>query len=166
MQKPLNEQRLENIALFYLGQYEASSEKLRQVLKRRLDRQKMQGIISVAESKDWVDNVVQHMQELGYVNDERYAINAVRRWSEQGKSSFVIRQKLHAERIDSELIEHAFQESGDDDFARACIFVRKKKLGSDYEKDLEKMARVGFDYETAKQALSKEATNAESACSP
>ena len=37
---------------------------------------------------------------------------------------------------------------------RAKIFVQKKHL-EQTEKDLAKLARAGFDYETAKQALSE-----------
>ena len=79
MQKLLTAKRLENIALFYLERFDASSDKLRQVLKRRLRRQKMQGIELSPEAPDWIENVIQKMQNLGYVNDDRYAENAVRR---------------------------------------------------------------------------------------
>ena len=34
-------------------------------------------------------------------------------------------------------------------------FVHKKRLGQDYKKDMAKLARAGFGYETAKQVLSE-----------
>ena len=144
MQKPLTEKRLENIALFHLERFETSSEKLRQVLTRRVARQKMLGIQQAAECPQWIETVVQKMQERGFVNDERYVENAVRRWGEQGKSEFVMRQKLQAERIPSQLIEKALAQNEQDDLARARIFISKKHLGQAYEKDLEKLARAGF----------------------
>ena len=152
MQKPVTAKRLENIALFYLERFDASSDKLRQVLKRRLRRQKMQGIEVAPEAADWIENVIQKMQNLGYVNDDRYAENAVRRLSQQGKSALYIRQKLKAEGLKESLINPYL--AGQNDLERAKIFVQKKRL-TQTEKDLAKLARAGFDYETAKQALSE-----------
>ena len=160
MQKPITEKRLENIALFYLERFEASSEKLRQVLKRRVSRQKMQGICVPPEHQQWIENVVEKMIQMGYVDDARYAENAVRRWSEQGKSAFMIRQKLQAERIDSELIEQTLENNTQNDLDRARVFARKRNLGHTYEKDLEKLARAGFSYDIAKKVLTQEETDA------
>lgn len=153
IQKPLTEKRLENIALFYLERFETSSEKLRQVLKRRIARQKMKGILPDPESANWIENVIQKMQNLGFVNDARYAENTARRLSEQGKSARQIQHKLMSEGIEPEFIYPQLEET--DDLARAKIFVKKKRLGKEYEKDLAKLARAGFSYETAKLALTK-----------
>ena len=150
-QKPLTEKRLENIALFYLERFDASSEKLRQVLNRRLYRQKICGTVVNPESQNWIENIIQKMKHLGFVNDDRYAENVVRRLGEQGKSARQIQQKLCSEGIDAFVDEQLLSEQ--DDLSRAKIFVRKKHLGQNYEKDLEKLARAGFNYETAKQAL-------------
>ena len=141
-----------NIALFYLERFDASSDKLRQVLKRRARRQKMQGIEVAPEVPDWIESVIQKMQNLGYVNDDRYAENAVRRLSQQGKSALYIRQKLKAEGLKDSIVNQYLV--GQNDLERAKIFVQKKRLGQT-EKDLAKLARAGFDYETAKQALSE-----------
>lgn len=155
MQKPLTEKRLENIALFYLERFETSVEKLRQVLKRRVSRQKMQGIMVNPNVSGWIENVISKMQRQGFVNDERYVENAVRRMSEQGKSVRMMRQKLKAEGIDAAAVNNQVEML--DDLTQAKIFVRKKHLKPD-EKDLAKLARAGFDYETAKQALYQQET--------
>jgi len=150
MQKPLTEKRLENIALFYLERFETSSEKLRQVLKRRAKRQKMQGIEVDPAVDQWIESVIQKVQNQGFVDDTRYAQNAVRRMSEQGKSVRFIRQKLKVEGVDSEVINDLVRDV--DDVASARIFVRKRHLSA-CEKDLAKLAGAGFDYETAKKVL-------------
>ena len=151
MQKPITEQRLKNIALFYLERFDASSTKLRQVLKRRIQRQKMQGMIINNQASKWVENIIQEMMRLGYINDERYIENSVRRLSEQGKSTSFIRQKLLSEGLPSEIIEPFLHPESDLEQAR--LFIKKKHLGQSWEKDLAKLARAGFSYETAKQAL-------------
>lgn len=151
MQKPLTEKRLENICLFYLERFDASSDKLRQMLNRRIKRQKMQNIPVDKDIYSWIENVIGKMQRLGYVNDTRYAENVVRRLSQSGKSARFIQQKLAQEGINADVITALLNPQ--DDLERACLFVRKKRLGANYEKDLAKLARAGFDYETAKQAL-------------
>ena len=151
MQKPITEQRLRNIALFYLERFDASTTKLRQVLKRRVQHQKMQGIIIDNQASKWIENVIHEMIRLGYINDERYTENAVRRLSQQGKSTSFIRQKLLSEGLSSEIIEPFLHPESDLEQAR--IFIKKKRLGQNWEKDLAKLARAGFSYEIAKQAL-------------
>ena len=154
MQKPLTEKRLENIALYYLEQFDASAEKLRQVLTRRVRRQKMQGIVIDPKVTQWIENVIQKVTRLGYVNDTRYTENAVRRLSQSGKSARFIQQKLTADGITADEIEKHL--SVDDDLQRARVFAQKKHLGQDYQKDLAKLARAGFSYETAQEVLKGE----------
>ena len=154
MQKPLTEKRLENIALYYLEQFDTSAEKLRQVLTRRVRRQKIQGIVVDPKVTQWIENVVQKVTQLGYVNDERYAENAVRRLSQSGKSARFIQQKLMADGIAPDEIEKHL--STDEDLDRARVFAQKKHLGRDYQKDLAKLARAGFSYETAQEVLKGE----------
>ena len=153
MQKPLTERRLENIALFYLARFETSTGKLRQVLKRRVQRQKMQGMEINPDVSQWIENVVRKMCTQGYINDERYVESCVRRWSEQGKSHQVIRQKLLAEGVSEDLFSQYLDAQDEIEIARR--FVQKKHLGQDYQKDLAKMARAGFSYDVAKEVLPK-----------
>ena len=153
MQKPLTERCLENIALFYLARFETSTGKLRQVLKRRVQRQKMQGIDIDPNISQWIENVVRKMCAQGYINDERYVESCVRRWSELGKSHQVIRQKLLAEGMSEDMFSQYL--SAQDEIEIARRFVQKKHLGKDYQKDLAKMARAGFSYEVAKEVLPK-----------
>ena len=157
MQKPLTERRIENIALFYLARFETSSGKLRQVLLRRVQRQKMQGISVPSEVHVWIEKTLEKMEKQGYLDDERYVESRVRRWLDQGKSHQMIRQKLLAENISSDMFEKYL--SDQDDLASAQKFVQKKHLGQDWKKDLAKLARAGFSYETAQAALKKGETD-------
>ncbi len=151
MQKPLTQKRLQNITLFYLERFDASSEKLRQMLNRRIRRQKMQGIPLDENINQWVEEVIQKMQDLGYVNDERYVENAIRRLSQSGKSTLFIRQKLTTEGIDLALIEKYL--NPEDEQERIKTFIHKNHLGKNYQKDLAKLARAGFGYDLSKSML-------------
>ena len=157
MQKPLTPKRLENIALYYLERFDASSEKLRQMLKRRLRRHQLQNIPVDKNANQWIEDVIQKMKGLGYIDDNRYAENVIRRLSQQGKSFRFIKQKLQTDGIENTSADFCFD--AETDLENARIFVKKKHLGDCYEKDMAKLARAGFDYETAKQALSEVISN-------
>ena len=154
MQKPLTEKRLENIALYYLERFDTSSNKLRQTLKRRVQRQKMQEIPIDKNVNQWVEYIVQKVTQLGYINDDRYTENTIRRLSQSGKSRRFIQQKLLSEGISETTVEKYL--SPEDELDRARIFVHKKHLGNNYQKDLQKLDRAGFSYEIAQQVLKGE----------
>ena len=169
MVKKITQKRLENIALYYLQRYESSTSKLRDMLKRRVLRAKMQLGELPNEAPKWIEDIVQRMQELGYVNDKRYAQNTFRRLQNSGKSTRFIAGKLKQSGISAdtinELVEEQENTTDEMDLNAAQRLVRKKKLGYlrpmeeqelMHKKDLAVLGRAGFSYEIASQALRKE----------
>lgn len=148
--KKITPERLKNIALFYLERYDASQEKLSATLKRRVLKAKLEQDVP-PEAYKWIEQVVQEMVRLGYVNDTRFAENLVRRLSGTGKSPSAIRLKLKMAGIQEEVIEKVLNET--DELTQARLMVQKKRLGSDYKRDLARLARAGFSYDIARQAL-------------
>ena len=148
--KKITQKRLENIALYYLERYEASSGKLRAVLKRRLMKASKEQPIP-PEASDWIEQVIFQMQQLGYINDKRFAENTVRRLSGAGKSRSFIRSKLKLAGIEEDEISQALADT--DELASAQLWVQKKHLSGDFKKDLARLARAGFSYEIAREAL-------------
>ena len=160
MSKCLTEKRLLNITLFYLSQREASSEKVRTMLKRRLQRMKQRGEEIPPQANEWIENVIQKVKDLSYLNDNRYAENQIRCMIQQGKSERYMTTKLATAGIDSDTVHHILQDFESDELSRAIRYAQKKRLGiynpksdSDPQKDLAKMARAGFSYDIACQAL-------------
>ena len=109
------------------------------------------------------------MQELGYVNDKRYAENTFRRLQSAGKSTRFIAGKLKQAGISpndfGELMEEQEQSADEMDLDAARRLVKKKKLGhfrpaqqrqEMRSKDLAVLGRAGFSYEIACQALDTE----------
>jgi regulatory protein len=150
-----------NITLFYLSQREASSEKVRTMLKRRLYRMKQRGEEVPPGAEQWIENVIQKVQDLSYLNDNRYAENQIRQMIAQGKSERHMVSKLATAGISADTVRQLLQDADSDELERAKRFAQKKKLGI-YRtekseeldrKDLAKMARAGFSYETARQVL-------------
>lgn len=165
MTKKITSNRLYNIALYYLSRYDASSGKVRQMLQRRLMRAKMKMEDIPPEASEWIENIVNRLTELGYIDDKRYGENQVRQLSGAGKSARFISMKLNQAGLDADLIENLILSTDSDDLERAKKMVRKKKLGiyrpqnirqDYYKKDLATLARAGFSYETAVSALNDE----------
>ena len=168
MVKKITEKRLENIALFYLQRYESSSFKLKEILKRRIRRAKMQGIEIPEYTNQWVENVVKKMIDLTYIDDKRYAENTMRHLQNDGKSVRFICEKLKQDGIEKNIIQNVIDDTNTTIDKMDCIsakrLVDKKKLGYHrpedfrslfYQKDLAVLARAGFSYEIAKKALSE-----------
>ena len=153
--KKITQARLKNIALYYLERYEASTQKLRDVLKRRLTKARLEQPVP-PEANTWIETVIEEMVRLGYVNDKRFAENTVRRLSGAGKSRSFIRTKLKLAGIEEEEIMEALSDT--DELAAARLMVQKKHLGGDFKRDLARLARAGFSYEIAREALEEVCT--------
>ena len=170
MSKKITEKRLENIALFYLQRYESCSSKLRDTLKRRIRRAKVQGIEVPDEANQWIENVIKKMIDLGYLDDKRYTQNTFRHLQNDGKSTRFITTRLKLAGIEPEILKDVLEEQektiDELDIASARKLVDKKKLGFHRpegfrallrQKDLAVLGRAGFSYEIACKALDSSA---------
>lgn len=162
MQKKITYQRLYNITLYYLSRFDANTVKVRQMLRRRLQKVQLSGNEVPAEAEQWIEDVIVRMHQLGYINDERYCFNQVRILSDAGKSKRFIIGKLKQAGVSPDLIDKAFEEEQTDDLLRAKKFVKRKKIGCfrpqsermvSYPKDLAALGRAGFSYEVSVLAL-------------
>ncbi len=173
--KPITQKRLMNIALHYLGRYESSVANLRQVLLRRIAKAKSKGIEISPQSDQWIESVIKQVRDLGYVNDERFARSVVEKYRQSGKSERYIRLKLTQAGINRDIQDGVFQSDDsvffeNSDLEAACRLVKKRKLGAFrsvedrknyYKKDLAVLARAGFSFEIAVQALNVEGQRAD-----
>lgn len=160
--RPLTAKRLTNIALYYLGRYESSVEQLRKVLSRRVFKEKLKGADIPADVESVIESILAKMVSDGYVDDRRFAESVVRKCQTAGKSRQFLIGKLKTAGIDSDLIRELTDGLLDSDLDAARRFVQKKKIGfyrplekqkECFKKDLAAMARAGFSFDVAKQAL-------------
>lgn len=169
MAKKITEKRLYNIALYYLSRYEATTGKVRDVLKRRLMTAERRGEEIPNEAPAWIEKIIAQMVDLGYIDNNRYAENTFRRLTEAGKSVRSIAYKLKQagleEDVLSDLIEEQETTPGELDLTSALKLVKKRKLGlyrpesqraAYAQKDLAVLGRAGFSYEIAQKALKGE----------
>ncbi len=152
--KKLTEKRLYNAALAYVAKYSASSGMVRDVLNRKIFRARRAQEAIPPEAPAWIDKIVASFVGAGYVDDDAYAAALAGRLSGQGKSSYFIRQRLMRAHLSAEAAEKVLERDAATDIQRARVFAAKKKL-KNTPKDLAKLARAGFSYETAKEALNR-----------
>lgn len=170
--KPVTQKRLMNIALYYLGRYESSAEKLRQILRRRVAKAGMKGADVPSDAPLWIEAVVLEMCRQGYIDDERFAQRIAEKNRAAGKSRNFIRMKLSQAGVSQDIQEKIFAElaendSGDSELETALRLVKKKKIGfcrppekqAEFrKKDLAVLARAGFSFQTAVKALGESGT--------
>lgn len=170
--KKITPARLENIALYYLERYSSSAANLQKVLMRRVHKSvRHHEDLDREEAREWVDETVEKMKGLGYVNDEAYAEMKSRAFHRQGKPPRAISQALAAKGVDRETTASALETLADErgerdlELSAAITFARKKRLGphrlaEDREerkqKDMATLGRNGFSYETARKVLEAE----------
>lgn len=165
----VNAEILTDAALNYINRYQASTQRLRTVLQRRirkaLDGQPAeQRRVQWAEHLKTVDSIVERLTHYGQLNDEKLALEHALTLQKKGYSRVVIEKKLRSYQFDYKDIRKACdqlqQESAEAELLRACRYVRRRRLGpmregfQDFkqrQKDYQAIVRAGFPFAVAQQ---------------
>jgi regulatory protein len=101
-----------------------------------------------------------NLEKNKFIDDNNYAISKIRLFAMQGKSKGFIKSYLIQKGIEKNILNNSLDQFEEEDpeweKKSARIFVKKKRLENSNEnkqKNLSKMARAGFDYDTIKQVL-------------
>lgn len=157
---------LENAALAYLGRYASSSQNLRRILMRRVNKSCAFHGTDVEECAAMVDALIARYLESGILNDEVYARASATTMRRRGLSRRAISAKLGAKGLPGEQIEQAVakaddmiadeydDELDDPELRAARRFAQRKRIGpyrkkdraERHERDMAAMARAGFGY--------------------
>ncbi len=167
--KRISPSYLENSALYYLQRFDSTAENLRRVLTRKVKRSIALGNteLDMDEAMGWINNAVQKMQRLGYVDDVRTATFKARNMFHRGTAPAMIRRKLSMAGAGEEAIGQAMdgltEDNGDNLSIQAAIrLAKRRRLGpfrtpearqDRRDKDLAALARSGFDLDTARQVI-------------
>jgi regulatory protein len=114
----------------------------------------------------WISELVERYQGSGVLDDARFARNLASHLNARGKSARAIRQKLAVrgvpEGVASELMATRREQEPGAELEAARAYVRKRRLGpfrkpeereAHRHKDLASLARQGFSFDIARQAL-------------
>lgn len=160
--KPLDEARLQELALAYVARFATSAGKLRTYLRRKL---RERGWVEDQPEPD-LDALVARYVEKGYVDDEGFARAKSAGLLHRGYGARRVEQQLHAAGI-GETLRARF---APDELARReaiVALVRKRRFGpftraeiragEDWprtrEKQLAAMIRAGHDFDHARRAI-------------
>ncbi|HEV2559601.1 MAG TPA: regulatory protein RecX [Microvirga sp.] len=166
--RPVTEAYLQRAALAYLERYASSSENLRRVLRRKVEKRcRLRG----EEAEPFlplVDEVVAKSLRTGLVDDTRYAAARVSTLRRRGGSARAIGAKLAQKGIDRGTIAEALDGEEGDEEAAAHAFARRRKLGpyrlrereGARDKDLAAMARAGFPFDVVRRVIDGEPQDA------
>tara|TARA_B100000676_G_scaffold310944_1_gene379092 strand:- start:79 stop:714 length:636 start_codon:yes stop_codon:yes gene_type:complete len=154
--------RLQRVALHYLERYVSSSENLRRVLMRRVERSVRAHGTDREEGVAAIDAIVAKFQENGYLNDRNYAEMRAGSLFRRGSSLRAIRYQLSLKGISGDIIDWVISElteaQSNPDKHAAIVYGKRRRIGpwrrnrrhEFRDRDLAALGRQGFSYEIAR----------------
>lgn len=170
---PLLFSRLWDAALLYLGRYEASTHKVRNLLRRRITRwARRDDVEPDPAAGEVIEAVIAKLQQSGLLDDGRYAETKALSLARGGRSRRAIRAYLTQSGITPDLTQSLLEKMEDEavpgcdpDLAAALILARKKRWGrfraapmraEKRDRDLAALGRAGFSWEVARRVVDEE----------
>ena len=158
--KPLNAERLHELALFYVGKFATTRAKLTTYLNRKLRERGWEG-----DSSPDVERLVERLASSGLVDDALYALSKSRSLSERGYGAARVRQTLRAAGIDEEDGVAAHELAAEEAASAALRYARRRRIGpyADFapdragrERALAAMIRAGHGFDLARTIVDAE----------
>ncbi len=160
---------LENSAHYYLQRFATSSENLRRVLMRKVERSARFHGTEREEGAADVAALIARFEANGLLDDRAYAEILATSLHRRGASARAISAKLAHKGVDREIAQAALaslaQEHPEPELAAAAVLARRRRLGpyreaairpAMREKDLASLARAGFAYDVALRTIDSE----------
>ena len=152
--KPLDSQRLEDLALHYVGRFATSRAKLAAYLNRKIRERGWEG-----EGAADVAALVQRYADRGYVDDAAFAAMKGRDLTARGYGPRRVGQALYAAGIDEGDRAEALDAAETEKVSAALRFARRRRMGpyalqriddpADRQRALAAFARAGHDFTLA-----------------
>lgn len=163
---------LNNYAMFYLERFSSSSANLKKILMRRVHKSvPFHGEPTMERATAMVDDVVAKLIELKIIDDALYAKSRTTSFRRAGNSKRQISAKLFAKGLDNTQIHTAIETvdqthaHDNPELTAAIRYAQRRRIGpyrskacddpEQFKKDLAKLARNGFSFDIAKQALNE-----------
>lgn len=152
---PLNDQRLDELALRYVGRFATSRAKLRTYLARKLRERGWAG-----DGAADLDAVVARLARLGYVDDQGYALAKARALTGRGYGERRVADALRTAGIDADDGSAAREHARTEAVAAALRFAERRRIGpfatapidtpKERERLLAAMVRAGHGFALSK----------------
>ena len=157
---PLDDTRLRNLALHYVGKYATTRAKLATYLNRKI-RERGWSNDRPAD----IDALVNQFAELGYVNDAQFAGARSRAFVARGYGKRRLDEDMRASGINESDAADATEHMSESSFAAAQNYARRKRIGpyaaevappEKQQKQLQGFLRAGHNFEIAKRFVRAE----------
>lgn len=121
---PLNQAKLHELALRYVGKYATTRAKLRSYLTRKVRERGWQ-----ADCEPDFEGLGNRFAELGYIDDASYALGQSRSLSARGFGKHRLRNKLRAAGVDEADSEAANAHADSEAVTSALRFADRRRIG-------------------------------------
>ncbi|BCB19871.1 RecX family transcriptional regulator [Bosea sp. ANAM02] len=157
---------LQRAAMHYLERYSAPAAQLRRVLARKIALSCRHHGETPAAHAATLDEVVARCIASGLIDDRRFAEARASTLRRRGQSQRAVAARLSAKGISRDLVGEIACGEAADELAAARIAAKRRRLGpwrrqetrAEFrQRDLAALARLGFDYATARAAIDGEA---------
>jgi regulatory protein len=153
----LNNIKLRDLALHYVGRYATSAKKLTDYLGRKLRERGWEG-----ETRPDVDALIADFVRLGYIDDAAFAAARARTLTARGLGQRRVNEDLRAKGISEEHAINARAESAAQKWQSADRFAQRKRIGpyaveaateDQKRKQFAAFLRAGHDPEIARKFI-------------
>ena len=154
---PLDREKLNELALYYVGKYATTRAKLSDYLSRKVRERGWGG-----ESGPDIDGLVGRFAETGLVDDATFALAKSRSLSERGYGRGRVRQALRAAGIEEDDAQPAQELASEEAVSSALRFARRRRIGpfaevlpdrKGREKAIAAMVRAGHSFDLARAVV-------------
>jgi regulatory protein len=152
---PLDEGRLNELALRYVGRFATTRAKLRSYLGRKVRERGWDG----PQDPDF-GAIADRFAELGYVNDSAYALAKSQSLTSRGYGKRRVVESLRAAGVEEDETTDARQHADEEAVTAALRYAKRKRIGpfaaeratdpSQRQKALAAMVRAGHGFDLAK----------------
>ncbi len=155
--RPLDEARLEEMAVAYVGRFATTRAKLATYLARKLRERGWE-----APRPPAIEALVEKLARLGYVDDAAFALAKARSLGSRGYGRRRVTMALRQAGVGEEDGRAAHEASGQQAVTAALRFAQRKRIGpfalariepKEREKALATMLRAGHDFELSRRVL-------------
>jgi regulatory protein len=155
---PLDQHKLEELALRYVERFATTRAKLRDYLRRKLRERGWAG-----DREPDLEPIAERFGELGYIDDAAFAMSKARALSGRGYGKRRLIEKLRVAGVDEADASDARMHADEEAVASALRFAERRRLGpfaaapyrerKDQEKALAAMVRAGHGFGLARAII-------------
>lgn len=124
--QPLGAARLDELALAYVARFATTRAKLARYLARKI---RERGWAGEEDAASTVDRIVARMTDLGFVDDAGFAVMRSGAMTRRGLGVRRVQTQLWVDGVAPDDASGALAEAGDQAFAAATAFAKRKRLG-------------------------------------